>query len=201
MPNGVKTILGAGTGLGKSIMVWDHALAHYISLPSEGGHADFAAYSEKEFALASFIKSVKGKDLPVSWEDLLSGRGIRRTHAFFKAVSENSDEELQPDEIFNARHKNNACWQTYQLYTVLYARCAKNLVLEALSYGGIYIAGGIAAKNIPLFEQPEFAQSFYCNEEHHELLQRIPVYIIADYNVSLYGSAEFLRIHDIEKNL
>ena len=31
-----------------------------------------------------------------------------------------------------------------------------HLILVTLSLGGLYIAGGIAAKNIPLFENPEF---------------------------------------------
>lgn len=199
-----KIIIGAGTGLGKSIMVWDSQKKNYYSLPSEGGHADFAVHSELEVALVHFIQKFKQNKTPVSWEEVLAGNGIKRIHAFFKSKHDGTVdiqaalEEVQPDEIFGARNRDAFCWDTYQLYAQIYARCAKNFFLETLAFGGIYIAGGIAAKNLALFQQPEFSIEFYDNGKHQLLLRQIPVYVITDYNVSLYGAAEFLQAHCIE---
>ena len=203
LPQGVKGIIGAGTGLGKSIIV-DAGAGQYKTLSSEGGHADFPAYSELELELVRFIQTLKENTFPVSWEDLLSGNGIGRMYTFFKNKNANNSDpiniksslqELQPDEIFNARHRDLYCWDTYQLYARIYARCAKNFALETLAYGGIYIAGGIAAKNLDLFKEKEFETSWYYNGKHADVLRRIPVYVITDYNISLYGAAQYLHIH------
>lgn len=200
-----QAIIGAGTGLGKSILFYSDIKKRYVSLPSEGGHADFAPQSELELALVQFIKMLKGDQKPVSWEDVVSGRGIQRIFAFFKNKNNGGTldprellKQIHPDEIFNARERDQDCWQTYQLYARLYGRCAKNFALETLARGGIYIAGGIAAKNMGLFEQREFIDEFLCNDVHQELLRRIPVRVITDYNVSLYGAAEFLRVYCTE---
>lgn len=196
-----KAIIGAGTGLGKSIMVFEETQKNYYSLPSEGGHADFASQSEIEVALVHFIQKLKQNKKPVSWEEVLSGTGIKRIYAFYKSKHDGTVDiqaalqDLHPDEIFAARNRNSFCWDTYQLYARIYGRCAKNFFLETLAYGGVYIAGGIAAKNLALFQHPEFSAEFFNNEKHQTLLRQAPVFVITDYNVSLYGAAEFLRLH------
>lgn len=40
--NGVKIVIGPGTGLGEAILIWDKTKQNYEPFPSEGGHADFA---------------------------------------------------------------------------------------------------------------------------------------------------------------
>ena len=86
---------------------------------------------------------------------------------------------------------------TYLLFTKLYAKCAKNLALDTISVGGIYVAGGIAAKNIEMFKQPIFVETFTKSHFHSELLKDIPVYVITDYKISLYGAARFLMLEGL----
>ena len=63
----------------------------------------------------------------------------------------------------------------------------KNFALDSLSMNGIYIAGGIAAKNASLFFDPQFMSEFIrCGRQSKQLVA-MPVALIADYNVSLYG--------------
>ena len=78
----------------------------------------------------------------------------------------------------------------------MYARFAKTFALDALATGGLYIAGGIAAHNVPLFESETFINEFLSCGKQKVLLSMIPIYVIADYNVSLYGAAEFMRLED-----
>lgn len=66
---GHKAIIGAGTGLGKCLMIWDEDRATYVPVPSEGGHADFSAQSQLECDLVSFIQKKRA-----SYERGLLGR-------------------------------------------------------------------------------------------------------------------------------
>lgn len=195
-----KAIIGAGTGLGKCIMFFNKTVERYVPVASEGGHADAAFESQEEFALAQFIQKREHFSCNVSWEDVLSGDGIQRMYQFFHsqaAEHDHNEHEPHPDEIFKSRADNHHSAKTFELYTKLYARCAKNFALDALALGGIYIAGGIAAHNLQLFEQPEFMDEFTnCGKQAH-LLKEVPVYVITDYNVSLYGAAYYLQIEDV----
>lgn len=194
-----KAIIGAGTGLGKSLMIWDANLARYESISSEGGHGDCAVQTEVEFNCISYIKKHQGQQKKaVSWEDILSGDGIRAMYTFFHAQDgmryKGDEQSPHPDEIFNNRNRSESCQQTVQMYTKMYARCAKNYALDTLALSGIYIAGGIASKNIPLFQSKLFLEEFVYCDKHQDLLAQVPIYVIADYNVSLYGAAEYLRL-------
>src|SRR4029077_8821594 len=72
-----RALLGAGTGLGQSILFWDGN--RYRVVPSEGGHSDFAPHTEEQIELLKFMR----KRYPqVSWELILSGRGFRTLHEF-----------------------------------------------------------------------------------------------------------------------
>src|SRR3990167_3100661 len=51
---GNQALIAAGTGLGEAGMFWDGKEHHPFAC--EGGHADFAARSEKEFALYQFLR-------------------------------------------------------------------------------------------------------------------------------------------------
>lgn len=199
-----QAIVGAGTGLGKCILLWESDRKHYAPVASEGGHADFAAQSELEYELIVFIKKIQQKKCNVSWEDVLSGSGIQHIYQFFKERNHTTQPNktlaqsgLHPDEIFNARHLDDHAFNTYELYAKFYARCAKNFALDALARGGVYIAGGIAAKNVELFRQPIFLDEFMSCGKQEALLLDIPIYVIADYNVSLYGAIEYMKFEGL----
>jgi glucokinase len=193
---GHKAILGAGTGLGKCMLVWDEVRSMYVPLPSEGGHADFPAQSQLEFDLITYIQKKEKRTSAISWEDLLSGNGIGRIYAFFNQGSKKQAEIAEvvrhPDEIFDARHIDKTSWRTFELYAHIYARCAKDYALDTLASAGVYIAGGIAAHNVPLFEQPSFIKEFLNCGKQKEFLKKVPIYVIADYDVSLYGAVEYM---------
>jgi glucokinase len=198
-PQGHKAVLGAGTGLGKCMLFWDEERKRYRPQASEGGHADFAPQKQLEFEFTAFIKKSENRECNVSWEDVLSGNGIERMYNFFRhyysqvpADQDLVSNGLQPDEIFNSRKLDKHSANTFDWYSHFYARCAKNFALDSLSLGGIYIAGGIAAKNVALFQQPTFMTEFINCGKQQELLKNIPVYVIADYNVSLWGAAQYM---------
>ncbi len=197
-----QAILGAGTGLGKCTMFWDRYAARYVPVASEGGHADFAIQRPIELELAQFIQQTEKRTCNISWEDVLSGNGIQRIYQFFHANANGGKHPKQeqvphPDEIFNRRNDDQHSWDTFELYTMLYARCAKDFALDVLARGGVYIAGGIAANNLPMFKLPCFMQEFVNCGKQALLLKEVPIYVITDYNVSLYGAAHYLLLEQV----
>jgi len=191
---GTRAIIGAGTGLGKCIMHWDNRLNRYVSIPTEGGHADFAPQDQCEYELTEFIRRETNKTKNVSWEDILSGRGIVRLYAFFCYKDGVAERYMRAREVFQHIDTDEQSKKTYNLFAKIYARCAKNFALDTLSVGGVYIAGGIAAKHPEMFKKESFMQEFIKSEKHRAILSHIPIYVIADYNISIYGAVNFMAI-------
>lgn len=97
-----------------------------------------------------------------------------------------------------AEHAKNSeiCAKAFEMFLEQYAKAARNLAITTLAQGGLYIAGGIAMKNLSQFKKPYFMQTFTKNYKHGDLLRKIPVFIITDYDVSLYGCANAIMHHE-----
>lgn len=193
----VKAIIGAGTGLGKSILVYDNQFEAYIPIPSEGGHGDFPIYDEKEQKLISFIKERIGISQPVTYEEVLSGRGLENIYYFMRETkkfeenecSKSIDESTQKASLISTyKDTDDFCKEAFEMYVQFYARCAKNFVLDSLALGGLYIAGGIAAKNPDMFAISSFIESFENAYRRDDVLQNIPIYVVVNYDISLLGA-------------
>lgn len=188
--------IGAGTGLGKSLMVWDSGNKRYFPVASEGGHADIPLYDPSERALRNYIATTYDT-CPISWEGLLSGAGIQKIYRFLgtyknyprtEITQEIEIHDFSPDKISLYAQLDERCKDTFDIYLKLYARCGKNFALEGLTLNGLYIAGGIAAKNTGMFLGPLFIEEFTRCGKHSKELATVSVFVIADYNVSLYGA-------------
>ncbi len=195
-----RAVIGAGTGLGKAILLFDGK--RYVPIPSEGGHADFPAIDQFDLDLADYIRS--GRKTPASYEDLLSGRGIERIYDFLREKRGLTDltEKVEGAALISKhRETDPLCRETFKIYAKYYGRCAKNFVLETLATGGIYIAGGIAAKNREVFVSPEFQAEFLNAEKQRGLLERTPVHVITNYDVSIIGACNNAAVASFDKCL
>jgi len=195
IPKAPIVVIGAGTGLGKSTLIYSNNDKAYIPLPSEAGHCDFPAQSREEIELAEFIRKSRKIRENVSYEQILSGPGIENIYSFLrkKTARETSytkgigKSKNKPELISRYRKADETCRKTFEIFRDEYARFAANCALDALPYGGIYIAGGIAPKNPGIFDL-EFVRKF---EEHHErsdILKKIPIYLVINYNAGLLGA-------------
>jgi len=177
-PDGTKAVIGAGTGLGKAVLVPD-GKGGYIVMPSEGGHANFPFASGKEFELHDFMKNKLG-DRYITANKVVSGEGLRLVNWFL------SGDKLEPGEV---AAKLSQYPETLEWASRFYARACRNFALETLSTGGLYIAGGIAANTPELVTGNFFADEFRCSDTLAELLGKIPVFLITDQNSGLMGGA------------
>ncbi len=71
-----------------------------------------------------------------------------------------------------------------ELFVAAYGSEAGDLALKLLPYGGLYIAGGIAAKNLLLMQK-----GFLRKGRMNSLLEQIPVRVVLNPQVGLLGSA------------
>jgi glucokinase len=203
--NAPIAIIGAGTGLGQGFLI--HNGTGYQVVATEGGHADFAARSLQEFDLFQYICRRKQIDR-VSNERVLSGSGIITIYQFLRDtsnLSENNDIanvvqlwESQPETAIDpagiisahAIAKTDPLAQaTMQMFVSVYGAESGNLALKTLPYGGLFIAGGIAAKNLPLITDGTFMAAFNHKGRVSDLLTDIPVHIVLEPQVGLLGAA------------
>jgi glucokinase len=193
--HGNAAIIAAGTGLGEAGMYWDGSRHHPYA--TEGGHTSFSPQTELEFALLHHLQS---RYAHVSWERVVSGMGLVDLHEFLRGYRKVSIPQWLGDEM----RENDAaavisraalggsddiCVETLDLFVQLYGAEAGNLALKTMSRGGLYVGGGIAPKILPLLERDIFMQAFLNKGRMHPLLEAIPVRVILNDRVALYGPA------------
>jgi glucokinase len=177
----------------------------YIPKPSEGGHSDLPIYNDFEMKLALYIKSINKSLNPINYEDVLSGKGIINIYEFIrtskkfkesKYTKEIDNKPSKSELISKYRLKDKNCKEVFKIFTIFYARCAKNFVLDTLSTGGLFIAGGITNKNREIFHSKIFLNEFNKNTNQSKLLQDIPIYLIIDHNIGLKGACYAAILND-----
>lgn len=196
LPKATKAIIGAGTGLGKCILVYNDK--EYVPIPSAGGFSDFPCQNELELRLVNFIKKKEKIKEPISCEEMISGKGIESIYLFLRKIgkikaskytNEIDKAKIKVELISKYRKKDRTCREVFKFYTKFYARCAKNFVLEVLALGGLYIAGGIASKNKEIFRTKEFINEFEKVNQQPWILKKNPIYVIVNQDIGIYGAA------------
>jgi glucokinase len=183
-------VIAAGTGLGEAVLYWDgHG---HRAAPSEGGSADFAPRSDREIAFLTFLKK---RLMRVSCEELFSGRGFRPIHEFlapdtrhasFEKPAGESAQEITHNALTGACP---VCVETLDFWTDAFGAESGNLALRVLAYGGVYLAGGIAVKILPLLQKSTFCQAFADKGQLAPLLANIPIAVVLNEDAPLLGAA------------
>jgi glucokinase len=61
--------------------------------------------------------------------------------------------------------------------------------LQTLALGGVYVAGGIAAKVLPKLKEGAFFQAFCGNSKLASVLARIPISVVVNEDAPMLGAA------------
>ena len=206
-PSAPIAVIGAGTGLGQGFLIQQGD--SYQVFGSEGGHADFAPRLELEFQLLKYLLD-KHDIQRVSVERVVSGQGIVAIYQFLRdrfdafassdiaQVVKTWEQQIGQKEKTVAaatiataalEKRDRLSEQTMQLFIEAYGAEAGNLALKLLPYGGLYVAGGIAAKNLPLFQEGSFLRAFTNKGRVSPLLENVPVHIVLNSKVGLIGAS------------
>ena len=178
-------ILGAGTGLGEANLVHDGSKWNVVA--SEGGHADFAPQDD---AQAKLYLSLHKKYGHVSWERVLSGMGLVNIHNFLSGQDRDYDDKIPAELAALATSGDDAAVRTFEIFVDIYGAEAGNMALRVLARGGVFLAGGVAARNVDRFTDGRFASAFVRKGRFEPVLREIPVDLITNSKVGLIGAVE-----------
>lgn len=203
-------LVGAGTGLGECFLTPgpDGSLAAF---PTEGGHTDFGPRTRLENQLLEFIQRrlCDQSELPLGENDFLprvsvervaSGMGLGFIYEFLREkfpdqVDNNLDakynESREPGALIGAEKHNYSLFQmSLRIMFRIFTREVGNVALQYLPFGGLYIAGGIAPKNIEFFTGPdaEFLGIFHDTGRLSSIMSEFPVYLVLKEDLGLRGA-------------
>lgn len=179
-PEAATAVIGAGTGLGKAVIMPD-GKGSWTAIPSEGGHTNFPFVSGREFQYQKFLLKER-KDQYITGNTVVSGMGLSYLHHFL------TGRKLGPSDVVKELPLYP---ETLEWASRFYARVCRNYALETLAMAGLYIAGGVAARAPELLRHPAFEKEFRSSDTLSGLLTNIPVSLIKDENSGLWGGAVF----------
>jgi glucokinase len=195
-PSATRAVIAPGTGLGESVLYWDGA--GYHAVPSEGGHADFAARDEEELALVAYLL---GRFPRVSVERVLSGPGLTHLYEFLrdtKRVHVPAEVDL---EITRAADSNAAitqlalekhvtvCLRVLERWMSVLGAESGNLALRSVAEGGVYLAGAIVGRLVDPIRRGPFAEAFLAKTPLDDFIRGVPVRLVTEPRAALFGAA------------
>lgn len=190
-PDGNAAVIAAGTGLGQACL---HRVdGRLVPMPSEGGHADYAARTDREIELLKLVRAAHGR---AAVEHVLSGPGLVTLHRFTHRggrclIIEDTASPDAPALVSQAGlgGRCQGCAEALQMFAAIYGAEAGNLALRSLALAGVYLGGGIAPKILPALRQGAFLDAFRAKAPMDGLLARIPVRVILNPDAALVGAS------------
>ena len=190
--NGNAALIAPGTGLGEALL--HNVGGRFVPAPSEGGHADFAARTEREMELVRALTARFGR---TSYEQIVSGPGLVNLHWFVHGdsgcpvVPAGTPEQEQPAMISEAglTRRCAGCVEVLELFVSALGAEAGNLGLRSVATAGVYFGGGIPAKILPALMTSTFLDAFQSKSPMDALVDAMPLAVILEPNAALLGAA------------
>jgi glucokinase len=179
--DGLKVVLGPGTGLGVAALV--PAAGHWHVVPSEGGHVSFGPQAADEIDMFVRLQSDHGR---VSAETILSGPGLLR---LLRAIDPQTACQAPEAVVAAALALDPAAQMAARLFVRLLGRFAGGLALTFKAVGGVYIAGGVASRLGLLLDEQLFRTAFEAHPPYEKLLAAIPTLLMSRTEPGLLGCA------------
>jgi glucokinase len=201
-------VLGAGTGLGVAFGI--PTAGGLAAVASEAAHAEFAPRTAAEWELREWLRH----DLKlerVSIERVVSGTGLghlarwllaqrhpdgdhplsgeaRRWQQALAAGRSDADLPAAVAAAAAAAAEPLAC-EALDLWLSAYGSVSGDLALACLSRGGIWLAGGTAAKLLAGLRSSTFLQAFQAKGRLESSLAGMPIWAITDAAVGSFSAA------------
>lgn len=189
-PNTAIAVLGAGTGLGASGLIWDGR--RWLPLAGEGGHVSFSPATEREDAILRVLRRRFGTH--VSAERWLSGMGLTNIYSALAELDEGRPHALEPDQITQRAQQGHdqRSLETVAIFCAALGTIAGDLALTLGARSGVYVGGGIVPKLGALFDRSAFRQRFEDKGRYRGYLSEIPTWVIVAEAPALRGLASLL---------
>jgi len=192
-----SAILGAGHGLGASITYYDTTKHLKIPIPSEAGHMSLPVEIYFDLEFINYIREefFAGTNVPISAEYAVSGKGVCLIYDFLitkKIYGEplqnlkKTKEEEKVKKIFELK-EDIYCKRAIELFVSYYAKTARNLAIATQPYSGLFLTGKVAlAAKTTIHEY--FMKDFLNSPTHKETLEKIPILLADDEELTLFGA-------------
>jgi glucokinase len=204
-------VLGAGTGLGVALGV--PGAGGLQAVASEAAHGEFAPRSEAEWQLREWLRA----DLElerVSIERVVSGTGLghvarwllahdpagathplageaSRWHAQIEGADpgEEPRADLPAAVAAAAAQGDPLARSALDLWLGAYGATAGDLALACLARGGVWLAGGTAAKLLKELRGPTFRDAFMAKGRLRPVLEPVPIRALLDPEAGSFSAA------------
>ena len=212
---GPKLMIGPGTGLGMGYLLKDKDNEFYTIGASEGGHQDYTAKNEDNFALREYFKQSLG-NTDLSIERILSGQGLILLYKYLKSSGSTAprDKELEAkiDQFNESPTSPEANAINYELvqkglngqcelsrkvleyFIGVFGDVAGDVSLFSCPTGGLYLLGGLSVVLEPLIAGTSiFMDHYFAKDNFAFLLKTFPVYLVKNGDLGMLGAAECAR--------
>lgn len=177
---GLTAAIGAGTGLGLCALA-PLPGGGVLPLPSEGGHAPLAMVRGEEFAFLEYLKGRTGHSHAFG-DIVVSGPGLSLLHEFL------TGRRLSPSDVAREIGPES---ETTRWFARFFGRACRAYVLHVLAWAGVFLCGGLAAKNPFLVVNEVFLGEFRDCPAYGANLARIPIRLVTAPDVGLHGAASY----------
>jgi glucokinase len=188
-----RAVIGAGTGLGVAYAV--RCGEQYRPVGGEGGHMAFGPATPEQAALWRHLFDGAGR---VTGEDVVSGPGLARIHAFVRerARLPTAQSPLDPEVIAQLAldRADRSCIDALKLFIACYGAIAGDHALAVNARGGVYLAGGIAPRILPGLAAGGFVAAFNAKGAQSTLTKKLPVHVVTDETLGAIGAALLARM-------
>jgi glucokinase len=205
-PQAPRLVLGAGTGLGVAIGVPTHQGLQ--AMASEASHGEFAPRDAREWQLKQWLLAHLGLER-LSIERVVSGTGLGHVALWLLATldpaglhplqaparrwmapgNDSGGEDLPALVAQLATNGDGLCRQALDLWLGAYGSVTGDLALATLARGGIYLAGGTAAKLSQELASDAFRLPMLSKGRLSAVLEDIPVTAITDPSIGSFSAA------------
>ena len=184
-------LVAAGTGLGASIL--HRVNGRFIPSPTETGHTDWAARTERDVAVLRLLLQRYGR---AEVEDVVAGKGLPNLHRATHpdgacSAGIDPDDAGAPAALTTAALDGRCarCADALEIFVDAYGALAGNVALFSMSTAGLFIGGGIAPKVMPALTDGRFMRAFLDKGAMRPLVEGMPVKIILNADAGLLGAA------------
>ena len=190
------TMLVVGLGTGVNAAPVHPAPKGRVVPPSECGHVNMPVRTEEDFQLARFVEArlkSEGEVPHAGVEEVLAGRGLANLHAF-AAYAAGHPASLTSSEVLAALDAGDAtAAHAARLYVHILGQMLADLALIHLSYGGIYLIGGMSRAMTPHFARFGLQTAFREDRRVDLLRKDFAISVVEDDYAALTGCAVYLN--------
>jgi glucokinase len=201
--DGVKVVMGPGTGLGEGFLCKSEYAPYYEVYPTEGGHSEYSVRNQEDFELLEHARKfiehsenienqrAMGKTYRISIERLCAGPAVPLIYDFMRTKHPDLEKTIEAEGIhFNQmtspmiidkalNGKDPLCLKVVDKFTEIFGVEVGNMGLKTLPYGGIYLIGGVTQGiSEYLMHSDTFLTSFYSKGRQEKKMRKMPIFLV-----------------------